>query len=643
MPGWGLLTTGAGISLATYGQMVKRHGDEALAAKIAAAPALASGWLAAAAELGITGPLSLGYLGLFGVSYGAYRLDESTRRRVQWRRHRTEWHRNAGRWGLQGSHLLAQDDTRLGQRFIVDVTGTGQRASGISRSDLDERIAEHYGLPPTRVRVTPERIAGRIRISVRFRDPWAVPILHPLIDEDPELDLPAVSDVTKPQIIGMDPETGRPLTITFWDRSGTRNTLIVSMKGGGKTVLLNDILERLTAAYNATTWGIAVAKGKHLRPWKPALGLTACGPNERLKAVRMLELGCKIIDYREAMSSSPTLVPDALHPLVEFVVDEMSALLGPSDALGYRARRAAGYIASKDRAECVGLVVAGQRGTQSHVGDTDIRTQMDQYVIGKVSRRTEMAHVAGEVGLELPDMTRYGEGHGGVQLVATVDGHYSTGRTLLLEEFEDVERIAAEREPVPLEPGLIEYLGDDYRRLLDDGPDTVVLTSPAPSSPAPQGQTPSETWMNALDADLEAGMPDDLREKLQQAAANLDQACRDLAETPPLPEPTAEQAEKLRESAEDRRGQAAAQTEIPPAVRECLIELLSEPEGTTVRLAEAALKEAGLADGARMSTWRFLDRLRWEGVAVLEGKGRGSRWHLAPRGDAHAPTRGDAQ
>ncbi|MGV9778764.1 hypothetical protein, partial [Streptosporangium sp. NPDC003464] len=124
---------------------------------------------------------------------------------------KTDWHRRAALYGLAGSHLIDWRETRLGERFEITTIGTNRRASALAGHDLEERIAEHEGLPASRVKTRPATIAGRLLINVRYKDPWADDLPHPLLDPTPEILLPRTADAREPIIIGMDPETGRPL------------------------------------------------------------------------------------------------------------------------------------------------------------------------------------------------------------------------------------------------------------------------------------------------------------------------------------------------------------------------------------------------------------------------------------------------
>lgn len=638
IPAWGAITAGTGICLATYGQAVKRTGSEDRALKIALVPAAATGWIAAASEFGVVGPhgaLSWAYLGLYGAAYGVYRLDSATRGRIAWRRQRTEWHRIAHLFGLRGSHLLDREPTRLGERLVVDVKGTGKRASMIASSDTAERIAEYYGLRASRVKVREGHIAGRVVITIRYQNPWSDAIPHPLFDDEPEIELAEQADMCQPLAIGMDPETGRPLTISLWTPDGGQNSIVVSMKRGGKTVLLNDLLERQTSSWNCSPWGISTAKGKVIRRWAPALELAAYGRDQRVKALRMLELACKAIHYRETMSDRPTLQPTSDHPLIVINMDEMSAQLGSHDQIAYASREALSYINSKGGSEGVVSVLAGQRGTQSHIGDTDIRTQIDNLAIGKVSRQTEMSNVAGELGFELPNMARYGEGHAGVWCLATVDGDYSLGRTFFLDDFDQIEDLAEDREPTPLEPGLVEHLGDQYLRLkYGDDALTVTLQNPPHQQGQQQGeqrpQPAAGDFLSSLDEDLEANMPPDLRKQLDEITNKLNQAKKDLGavELPPPPDP--ETAAKYQEAAAQRHDQAAAQEKpVPQDARDKIITLLGEAGSASTGEIR---KHLGIS---ATTAWRYLSRLRLDGVVEPYGQGRGARWRLTnPGGSA---------
>lgn len=678
-----MLALGAGSAGVTYGTVQHTGKDAARAIRAGAAAGIAGAWLSAAAEWGaIGGPghfMTWAWLAGAGIGYRMLRSDEQVAARRELRNAKAAWHATAAKVGLNGSHLLSQEETRLGDAMVIDVTGTGRRASGLAGGDLAERLAELYRLPPTRVRVTADRIAGRIRISIRRRDPWADPILHPQLDDAPEIELPKVATIRMPQLVGADPETGHPIAVELWDEDGAKRLLIVAVTRGGKTVLMNDLTERLTAADDVLVWTINLSKAKEDRRWAPAVDLAAIGPRDRLRALAMLRLAHKVIDWRGASDSDDAVhQPTPYAPVLVLKIDELSALAGAQDQIGQAIRDELAYIQSKGGSEGVAVVAAAQRGVVTHTGNGDIRTQFDKVALLKTRSRAEMIHAAGDLGMEVPDMTKYGEGHAGVVVLADLGGDVQIGRSFFLKELTDIDRIAAARtpearraagRPVPeLEPELVDHLGEAYAKLKAEAPGARAALTPAPAEPAQARTEPPPTpstnplrmlaqavkdghivvddpatretllgalaieerresaSLDALDAELESALPADLRrigERNDATRAMLAQTAAIV-----MPEVPADKAELAARAAAERRDQAAAAVNIPAAARERLTALVGAPGGTSRGDVATAL---GVS---RMTAWRYLERLRVDGLAESYGQGRGARWRTPGGGDA---------
>ncbi|MDH2424713.1 hypothetical protein [Sphaerisporangium sp. TRM90804] len=584
--------------------------------RVGVAALAAGGWVTAATQWGVAaGPYNLMTwlaAATYGLTYWAYRRDPGVREMLAWQQAREDWYIKASMYGLSGAHLVDWQETRLGEQFDIDTVGTGHLASTLVGAALEERIAEKEKLPASRVKTRRGHIAGRMTISLRYKDPWADPLPHPLLDSAPEIPLPAVADAREPVIIGMDPETGRALQIPLWDEDGAKRVMIVAITRGGKTVLLSDLLERTTAADNVFTIGINVSKAKEMRRWRPALGASACGPDERVKALRILELVRAIIDWRGAQETDEAVfVPRRSQPLVVVGIDEMDTLVAESDGIGMAIRREVAYIVSKGGSEGVALVAAGQRGVVSHFGSGDIKRMFDVFAMLKSAGEGEIRHVLGELGLTMPSMMTYGEGHPGVALVTDLAGHWTAGRTWRLDQLPDIDRLAVDRQPCPLEPALVEFLGDKLTAVTGAGP-----LKPRPRRPVP---VVTEAPMH-----VEEQLPQD-RAAAQRATARA--RLREIAVPPTVQLSPAEATA----AAVARRRQAAEQTHMSAEVRSLLLRLISAPEGTTTRAAEKAMQDdLGLEVGvSKTGAWRCLDALRFEGVAELRGKGRAARWHLA--------------
>ncbi|WP_031171584.1 hypothetical protein [Streptosporangium roseum] len=620
LPGWYGLPLTVLATIGGYARAMNMPGDSAAPGRVALATAAAGSWMTAAAEVGVAaGPYGLmAWLGgaAYWLAYWAYRRDPAISQAIAWEQAKADWHRRAAAYGLAGSHLLDWRETRLGEQMVIATRGTGKRASALVGPGLEEDIAEEEMLPKTRVKTRTGDIAGRITISIRYKNPWAEALPHPLLDPTPEIPLPPVADGREPYIIGMDPETGRPLQLLLWDEDGAKRVLVVAITRGGKTVVLSNVMERATAADNVFPIGINVSKAKEMRRWAPALGLSACGPEDRVKALRILELARMIIDWRASQDSDDaTLIPGPHRPLVPVFVDEADELLAQSDPLGMAIRREFGYLMSKGGSEGVAAVVAGQRGTVGHLGNGNIKKMFDQAVLLKSAGASEVRHVLGDIGLTLPNMMTYGEGNPGVALVSDLAGHWDAGRSWKLKELTDIDRLARGRAACPLEPELVAFLGDKLTALtqLDaPAPRRTRRTSPPP---APVSETPMPAD-HSDPADRAAQQRADARARLNA-----------IATPPPAAGLTAGQT---RAAAIERRRQAAEQTDMSPEVRSLLLRLLAQVDGTTTREAEAAMQTGlGLEVGvSKTGAWRCLDKLRVEGLAEIRGKGRGRRWHL---------------
>ncbi|MGJ6962539.1 helix-turn-helix domain-containing protein [Streptosporangium sp. G11] len=610
LPWWGIgLVTVAG-SIATYAAAMNRLDDWRIGGATAAT-ATSGAWLATAAELGpVGGPsglLTWGFLTTYGIGYALHRmgLKPKAPEVVVPQVPRIDWEAYFEDWGLAGARVVKAEPTRLGERVLLDTKGTGKLASSFKSTAMAERIAEDFGIAAGRVQVKTGRIAGQLSIALRLKDPWAQPIAHPMLDPDTEIPLPDVADVRRPLVIGQDPETGEALELIVWDEDGASHIMVVAIKGGGKTVFLNCTMERLTAADNVAVFGIDVSKAKDMRRWRDsgAIELAACGPKERVKAVKILEFAADLIAHRAEHNTDAVFEPRYGHPMVLVVIDEVDTLVTGGDGLAQRAQAALTTITSKGRSESVGVILVGQRGTAQWLGGGNIRANLDRFVFLKVARKQEMATAAGELGLELPDMSRYGEGKPGVVVIADLGGDSAKGRTFKLKELDDVSRIAEGREPSPLEDDVLAdaKLGKLYAKLkADTGDGTSSATDPGTADDPGEGGGPSS--------------PDDRAAERASIKASLKL----------VPTLAGEVAAKVRQHSAARwemfnEIEQAAASPVPADVRARVLGLLAEGERAKADIAA----EIGYSD---THTIRLLNQLRGEGVVDVRGKGPATRW-----------------
>lgn len=616
------------------------------------------GWLSAAVAWGPVSswPLSAAWAAAALWTWRKARQHPAAAGAREWRHARADWLVTCREWGLHGSHLLDHEWTRLGEEWTVDVSGTGTLASALARSTLAERIATRRRVPKSRVTVAEHKIAGQLRISIVDRNPWAEPIPHPACVADHEVELAERPSIRRPVPVGQDPSTGAVAFVPLCDEIGGKNISVVAKKGAGKTVLLNCLSEGITRAPDALMIRINVSiKGDaEAGAWGPACHLTAFGTQQVKRALRVLKVIARVIEWRsqEQARTGKRFAPSAADPHVVVIGDEIDALMKV-----HAIRQEWENIASKGRELGVSAVRTGQRGTAEWTGGANTRSQDDIVILGKVNRATEAMHAAGEKGLRLPDMTTYGEGKPGVWAVAADDDcDQLKFRAWNLDDPADVRRIAAERaaSQPDLPAACKAFLGDDYAQLLgtdvyarwagedideddppphaddDDSAGAGVPAIPPPALPLPvpppaAGTQAAPAVTVTADGGLEemdwSPMDDVTRDRFRELDRKLGRTAAILAETQAMPPPPEVPAEKLRESSEERWRQVGDQAEIPTVHRETLLDLLKD--GTTMSQVAEAL---GVSKWAART---YLEKLRGDGVAYVDGVKRAARWRLA--------------
>jgi len=599
--------------------------------EVAAVTGATGAWVTAGTVWGpLAGPyhlLSLLYLAASGGGYwwlrrheavqGArQRRDKAAAEAAAWIARKTDWHRLAPALGLNGSHLLAHNDTLLGDEMLIDTRGTGRRASQISGRDVAERLGEIEMIPAGRIDVTTDRIPGRLRISVRRKDPWQQALTHPAVDswspfarlvEDP-------ASCRKPLVIGVDPETGDPLRLTLWDEDeGGKVVLVAAKKGSGKTVLLSCITERITACDDAQLIQVNLGKHREDRRWASLAAANALGRDDAGRARRILQWVVLAIEERSKGGDDARVTPTPETPLLVVKIDEIDQV-----AADPTCKTLLSQIASKCRSEGVALIISGQRATAQWMGGADLRANVDIAVLGRFARAGEARKATGEE-VDLPDMGAYGEGRPGVFLITELGGGggYERGRVFNLSDPAAIDLIvarrAAGRRPYVPEPALA-GLADLWAKITgpgtidgeDQGADTESAIKP------PHGRVIQGT--------------EDITAKIRQARA--------LAERePPIPDVPPEMAGHAAEMRAERRRQfmdAYTDIDIPPDELAAILAMLGDPGGTT----SAAVAEA--TGKSRATAHRYLTRLANAGHAEVRGEGRRSGFYARPATPAPA-------
>lgn len=634
--------------------------------------AVTGGWLTTASALGPLHWWPYPWLtaGWAVIALAARRAAHGHRTVIEardWREAREDWLMRRNDWGLGGSHLIDFERTRLGELYTVSTKGTGKRASHFVGHALEEFIAEAEDLAVNRVRVIGHSLAGRIRISIRRVDPWADVLLHPLVCDEPEIELPARRSILDEAIVGQDPETGEPLTVPLVDENGARRVSVTGISGAGKGVFMDDLAEHVTACPDALMvhLNLSVKGYEDEESWGPACWLTAYGPEQKSRAAAIVKILGNVIEWRTKNFKRGQYVPSPEHPAIILFADE-------SDTATAAVRDGLNMIAGKGRSAGVGYIHFGQRNTREYT-DPKARSQDNVMCTGMVRSAGEDRHAGTGTG---PSMATYGEGKPGVWKIERLGGGQQVGRTWVFHQNAarhgaEVEGIAQERafDQPEISGACAEHLGGTYTSLLAsevfarwarasgyadpeaETGETAGLAAPLPPVPVPGAEAAAArpaADRTVLTEDplqrLEMEMGDRERAMLEGIAAKIGGARRIITQTMARPAPPQVSAEAVAAVAAEHWQEVRAETVIPDEARPRLLEMLATPPsaadprgGTTNRAVARALG---------VSKWtarNWLDALRDERVAFVDGARATARWKMAPPpadGDAESPLNG---
>lgn len=406
---------------------------------------------------------------------------------------------------FEGAKVVSHKKTRVGERYRLSIVGTGKAVSEFMEGKLKERLAAKLSLPASRIVLSPVlKNAGLLDVSIRTRDPWAEPLVHP---RAPRFEQGRTS-ITDPIVLGMEPEDGTEIKLKLMTREGGQHVVVIAGTRGGKTTLVNSIIEHLTRPRwdqrDTDICLIDVTKGKDGRAWAPAVAETHMGPENIPAALGALERYAAMISQRAKINRSAVWkigrTPDRRAKVI--ILDEASALLANTDQrIAQRTKAAVGYILGKGASEGVIMIVISQRGVLAHLGTNDVHANSFVKIMLRVAKPGEMHYVIPDWQARgMPDMAKYAEGQMGVALVDEAGQHWAAGRTWNLSDLSVIRAIAADR-----------VIKDQAHLTLASA--AAAEPDPAPSGagdpdPAPWGD-PDAVTPEAATATLTRELPED--------------------------------------------------------------------------------------------------------------------------------------
>jgi hypothetical protein len=359
------------------------------------------------------------------------------------------------------------------------------------------------------------------------------------------------------------------MQVVLFDEEGGKAVGVYSMTGGGKTNMLDDIREWVTACDDAILVQLNAAGSGDERTWEPLAAVTAAGLQAddaglRQRIIGALQWTRHLIGERAETAASTgdsVFQPTRQDPAVVIMIDEVDET-GNIDG----ATKLLEFLASKQRKAAVCLILAGQRATVAWTGGSGVRVNLSTVIYGMLARDSEARHAVGAEN-ELPDISEYSRGEAGYFGIYSVRQKrlVQRGRTFYIGNLRDQrDKIVARRDP-------------SARPVLEGAGE---ITEAAPAAPREQPGS-------------------GLRERLAHV--------RELNEGRPLP-----------------AGALPVAPGVPPEVMAVLYPLLAS--GRTSATA------VGLRLGVSKTTAHgYLAAMRDYGFAEVAGAGRSSGWQLTAR------------
>jgi S-DNA-T family DNA segregation ATPase FtsK/SpoIIIE len=381
-------------------------------------------------------------------------------------REQRKWPDLLARIGHKGIKFAGREETLAGYLVHLRLPSSGR--------------VTYSGLAPATEQL---EVAARLRHgSLRFeRGTQAHEVILHVAERDvlaetvPLPTTPGSLSITRPIPVGLF-EDGQVCAVTLREVA----TLIVGLRGSGKSNLLNVLLAQLARCPDVLIFAIDLKGGRMAAPWiEPWLAGRTPRPvvdwlaTDREEAERMLRALERAIQARSRSGSGgEKITPSPEQPAVLLVCDEIAVILGvgtggPRSSLdgvtNATLARLATQLVMTGRSEAIDLIMATQRGTVTMLGSADLKSQCAVRIgLGVASE--------GDARLIIPDDTRIATdlarlAHPGTGIVQ----QGKNGRVMPVKfyriEHEMISEIAERYGRVRPGPDKVleEALGEDYR------------------------------------------------------------------------------------------------------------------------------------------------------------------------------------
>ena len=293
-------------------------------------------------------------------------------------REQRRWPDLIARIGHHGVRFAGREDTLAGYKVHLRLPGSG-RVTYSALAPATEQLEVAARLRHGSLRFERGDQAHKVILHVAERDVLAETV-----------PLPAghgTLSITRPVPLGLF-EDGQVCAVTLREVA----TLIVGLRGSGKSNLLHVLLAQLARCPDVLVFAIDLKGGRMAAPWiEPWLAGRTTRPvvdwlaTDREEAERMLRALLRAVNARSRSGiGGEKITPSPDQPAILLVCDEIAVILGigtggPRTSLeGVTNTTLAGLatqLVMTGRSEAIDLIMATQRGTATMTGSADLKSQ----------------------------------------------------------------------------------------------------------------------------------------------------------------------------------------------------------------------------------------------------------------------------
>jgi len=393
------------------------------------------------------------------------------------------WEDLLARTGIDNVTCKEVRETRAGKQAHLHLPKQGVSLEKLQHASpqLDIAMRLHRGAN----RFEPGRGAADVVWQIIEKDVLAQECPYPVKG-------PFTRSINEPVDVGLH-EDGSVCTVTLREVA----SLIVGLRGAGKSNLINVLIARLAECYDAVIFLIDMKGGRTAKPWltrwaanqnpspttRPVVDWVATGREE---AETMLDALLTAIDYRAASGiGGEKITPSNETPAIIVICDEVAVIFGDSGPRSGDGTTSSNYtlagkgtkITQLGRSEAVDPIWCAQRGGVTMLGKGDLKSQSGLRFALSVASEADARMVIPDDPVAAKILAKIKQPGAGLVFAAGQTSQPVKFYRLDPERIEEIAAATGEQRPA-LDTGTAAAMGEAYAKRWDRATHLVAQAKP---------------------------------------------------------------------------------------------------------------------------------------------------------------------